>query len=376
MAAIALSRRVSRSLLLLSLFLLVVFLLFLIGQTADVVAAAGRLHPVLGDGVLWGLVFVYVGCGLVPILLLLRLPAPLTPPEHEHSPEFERHLETLADRLAQNPRLPGRTLESRADVEAALKSLDGEADEVISQTAGQVFLTTAVSQNGSLDSLLVLATQARMVWQVAHVYYQRPGPRQLAYLYSNVVTTAFVAGQLEDVDLSEQIGPLVTSSLGTAAGAIPGLQATGGLVANSLFSGAANAFLTLRVGVIAKRYCGALVLPEKGVLRRFAAASAARMLGPIVVAGAKQVTRAVGRYLKRKPLAAARAGTDWMSDTATRASGAASEATAKARDAGANVADRVKDAAGSVGERLSRRKRSEEDESDQGDENEVPTPRR
>ena len=48
---------------------------------------------------------------------------------------------------------------------------------------------------------------------------------------------------------------------------------------NSVFSGAANAFLTLRVGIIAKRYCASLVLAERWAIRRAATVEAARMPG-------------------------------------------------------------------------------------------------
>ncbi|MBS1117466.1 MAG: hypothetical protein H6Q87_1850, partial [candidate division NC10 bacterium] len=45
----------------------------------------------------------------------------------------------------------------------------------------------------------------------------------------------------------------------------------------------------LRVGIIAKRYCGALVLPERRALRRLAVSQAAQMLATIARDGAKRV---------------------------------------------------------------------------------------
>jgi hypothetical protein len=134
--------------------------------------------------------------------------------------------------------------------------------------------------------------QSRMIWQVAHVYYQRPGLRDLVALYGNVAGTALVASQLDDVDLSDQLQPVLSSVLGSLAGAIPGLQATSAILVNSMVAGAANAFLTLRVGVIAKRYCGALVVPDPRALRRAAAAEAAGMLAAITRDGAKRVAQA------------------------------------------------------------------------------------
>jgi hypothetical protein len=242
----------------------------------------------------------------VPIALFLRLPRPLKPPASVDSPEFPRHLAALGRRLQGNPHLAGQPVTSRPEIEAALSTLESRANEVIRSAASRVFLATAVSQNGSLDGLLVLLMQSRMIWQVAYVYYQRPGLRDLAFLYGNVAGTALVASQLDDVDLSEQLQPVLSSVLGSVAGAIPGLQATSAILVNSMVAGAANAFLTLRVGVIAKRYCGALVVPEPRALRRAAATEAAGMLAGITRTGAKRVAQAFWNASKTKAADTAR----------------------------------------------------------------------
>ena len=280
--------------LLLSLFLVAAFVVFLINQTVQVVGLADRLHPALGTGVLWGLLLLYAVCALVPLAMVLRLPKPLRPPASEASPEFADHLRALGLRLQGNALVRGRPLVSREDIEAALRILDERADEIIRGAGAQVFVTTAISQNGSLDGLMVLLAQSRMLWHIARVYYQRPSVRDLAVLYGNVAATAFVATQLDDLDLAEQVQPLLSGVLGSAVGAVPGLHAASTLLLNSVMSGTANAFLTLRVGIIAKRYCGALVLPERRAVRRAAVSQAAQMLGTIARDGAKRV---VGAFL-------------------------------------------------------------------------------
>jgi hypothetical protein len=283
-----------------SLFLVAAFVVFLVNQTAQLVGLADRLHPTLGTAVLWGLLLVYAGCALVPLAMLLRLPKPLRPPASETSPEFPAHLRALGLRLQGNPLLRERALSSREDIEAALRILDGRADEIIRSTASQVFVTTAVSQNGSLDGLMVLFAQSKMLWQIARMYYQRPTARELVLLYGNVTSTAFIAAQLDDLDLAAQVQPLVSGVLGSAAGAVPGLQAASMLLVNSLANGTANAFLALRVGVIAKRYCGALILPERRALRRLAVSQATQMLGTIAREGAKRVAAALWSASKNR----------------------------------------------------------------------------
>ncbi len=92
-----------------------------------------------------------------------------------------------------------------------------------------------------------------MVWEIAFLYYQRPSVRDLLNLYANVASTAFVAGELQDLDLLEQMEPVVTTALGGLVGAVPGMTAFAVLFVNSVTNGGANAFLTLRVGMIARR---------------------------------------------------------------------------------------------------------------------------
>jgi hypothetical protein len=264
-----------------------------INQTAQAVTLADRVHPAFGTAVLWGLLGLYGVCIGVPILLFLRLPKPLAPPPTEESPGFPAHAAALARRLQGNPLLEGRTVSSREEIREALRILDGRADEIIRETGSQTFIGTAVSQNGSLDAVIVLLAQTRMIWRIAHAYWQRPTPRDLVSLYTNVATTAFLAGQLEDLDLSEQVQPLVGAVVGSVGGAVPGLQAASTLLVTSVATGAANAFLVLRVGILARMFCGALILREPRTLRRLAAAQAAQMLGAIVRAGAQRVAAAV-----------------------------------------------------------------------------------
>ncbi len=317
-------KQLAIALALLGVFVLAAFAVFLIGQTAQVVGLAGRAHPALGTAALWGLLVLYLVCGGVPVLLWLRLPKPLTPPEREDAPGFPEHLRALSRRLRGNPRLAGRPLQTREDVLGALKLLDEEANRLIKASASQVFVTTAVSQNGSLDALVVLVAQSRLIWQLAHVYYQRPTLRDFVALYGNVAGTALVSSQLEDLDLTEQIQPIITTVLGSAAGAVPGLQAAAGLVTHSLVTGTANAFLTLRVGLIARSYCAALVLPERRTLRRLAVSQAAQMLGLIV----KECARRVGAA--------------FVTASRSRTNEAAREVGAYVRRAGTALAERLR----------------------------------
>ena len=273
-----------------------------VNQTAQVVALAKQAHPVLGTVTLWVLLGSYAGLIGVPLVIVLRMPRALAPPASDSGPEFEAHLAELGRRLEANPRVPIAlgSLRDRRDVEDALRALEIESNAIVKQMATTVFLTTAVSQSGRLDALLVLMAQSRMIWRIAHLYYQRPSLREMAHLYTNVAATAFVAGELDDLELHQMIQPVVAASLGTMGGAIPGFQVFTTIAVNSLLSGSANAFLTLRVGMIAKAYCGSLVAQPRSKLRRSATAEAARLLSGIVKESGARVRNALWQEVKQK----------------------------------------------------------------------------
>lgn len=275
-----------------AILVIVGFVMFMANQTALLVALADRVSPLLGSIVFWSLVTLYVFCIGVPAFMIATLPSPLRLPAATDGPEYERYIAKLQKRLGLNPHLAARP-SSPAEVSEALTQLDGVADRRIREAASQVFVTTAISQNGSLDALLVLAAQSKLVLEVARIYYQRPTLRDLVTLYANVAGTAFIAAELEDIDLSEQVEPLLTAVVGSGVGAVPGFGAATTLFVSSVTTGTGNAFLTLRVGIITKQYCRALARPERRSVRRLAAVQALGMLGGIARDGAAHVAAAI-----------------------------------------------------------------------------------
>ncbi|MGW8282555.1 MAG: hypothetical protein ACWGON_04560 [Gemmatimonadota bacterium] len=276
-------------------FLAVAFLMFMVNQTVaftDLVSTG--FGPEAGRVALWTLAGLYAMFLLLPAVLLLRLPKPLVPPETDRGREFEAYLDGLRRRLRGNARLAGQPLGSRAEIETALASLSVEADQEIRAASGGVFLATAISQSGRLDAFLVLGALTRIVWRVSHVYWQRPTIRDMGKLYMNVAGTAFVAAELDDVDVATQVEPIISSVVGASVTAVPGFQVAAGVLVNSVLTGTANAFLALRVGVITKRYCCSMTRPQKRSLRHAAAVEAAGMLGGIVAHGTRTLGKAVG----------------------------------------------------------------------------------
>jgi hypothetical protein len=265
-------------------FILIVFAVFLFNQTMQIVQSARAVNPMFGDGVMWALIFLYASLLVAPFVLWFRLPKRILPPASTEGEHYDAFLGEFKKRLVRNPRLRGVCLDSPADIEAALTTLDKHADAVVTEAASAVFLSTAVLQSGRLDVLVVFAAQTRLIWKIAHVYYQRPSLRDFMQLYANVASTAFIAAGIEDIDVDVLVGTI----FGSTVAAIPGMH----LLASSVLSGSANAFLTLRVGMITREYCRCTTQVEKKGLRRAATVKAAKLLGGIVSEGTRKLTRA------------------------------------------------------------------------------------
>ena len=278
------STTIKKIVVLFALFIIIVFVVFVFNQTVQIVQSARAVNAVLGDGVKWGLLFTYFLLLITPLVLWFRVPKRMSPPASAEGTEHERFMVDFRKRLSRNSRLRGLSLDTQGDISAAVQLLDKEAHDAVASAASAVFLSTAVLQSGRLDVLVVLAAQTRLIWQVAHIYYQRPSLRDFVQLYANVASTAFIAAGIEDVD----VDVLVSTVFGSTVAAIPGMH----LLASSVLSGSANAFLTLRVGMITKEYCRCTVQVERQGLRRAATLQAAKLLGSIVREGSIKLSKA------------------------------------------------------------------------------------
>lgn len=292
--------------------LLVVCVTGLLMTAIDQIAGfAGRFHPVAGEIAFWAMMAVVAGAALFALLEYYRLPVALVPPVGSSESEVERYLALLRKRLRANPKFKTQRLESLDEIHAALDSLQIDADNTIRRTAAMVFVSTAAMQNGRLDGLAVLLTQTRMVWQIARLYVQRPSARDLIYLYGNVAGTALFASGLENVDLSDIFAPVTASMAPAVFGAIPGASGVSHFVVRCVSHGAANAFLTLRVGEVARRYCEAMSPTTRQEIRLGATAAAVSHLRRIVTENVTKIFTTISGSVAKRGADAIRGSFKW-----------------------------------------------------------------
>ena len=270
----------------------------LLSQFVQIYQAAYSIHPYLGYFTLCCFLIILTCCFVYPIYSIIRLPRVPLPPEKEDSVEYDRYLAYVAKRLSKNPQLADADIDFTNNLEginASFKVLNDRADEIINNTAKSVCISTAISQYGRLDSLLVLVAQIRMVWQVACVYSTRPQWNELVSLYTNVVMTSLIAGGVEESNIESQIEVLVNASLGHGLAGIPGISGVSAFFVKSLLTGSINGFLTLRTGIIARRYCSALTRIDKKSVRRYAFSEASVMVGGLVLSTSRKIAASIAK---------------------------------------------------------------------------------
>ncbi|HEY8405833.1 MAG TPA: DUF697 domain-containing protein [Acholeplasma sp.] len=116
----------------------------------------------------------------------------------------------------------------------------------IQNHARTVLISTAISQNGRLDFITVIVVNIQMIKDLVVMCGFRPSYKNLAKLVVNVFTTALIAEGLENINLSD----ILPQSTMQMLGEIPLVRP----MISSVLDGISNALLTLRIGIVARKY--------------------------------------------------------------------------------------------------------------------------
>lgn len=121
-----------------------------------------------------------------------------------------------------------------------------EINKIIYKNATTVMISTTISQNGKLDMLTVLSVNMKMIKEIVLKCGFRPSYARLGKLATRIMTTALIADSLEGLDFND-IFPQSTANILSEVPLIKPL-------ASSFINGMSNALLTLRVGVVTRKY--------------------------------------------------------------------------------------------------------------------------
>ncbi len=164
----------------------------------------------------------------------------------------QRDARRLMDNLLKRARIPCKERNAIARItnpspaelaDLYVRVLEPVVDADIKRAAKASFISTAISQAPAFDMLSVAAVNLRLVRSIVTDCGFRPSGPTLWGLYARVMKATLFAGGIEQMDLEEVIALAGGNTLIGASG----------MVLSSAAQGASNAFLTVRVGVIAKK---------------------------------------------------------------------------------------------------------------------------
>ena len=344
-------------------FSLVVFLFHNIFVMSDMVSS---FHPGTGLFLKYSLsLLVLVGLFWLVAAFVIR-PESLIPPVDPTPEQRARYLKKLGHRLRKNKLLKkSGTCQASDSIEKKLSVLNEMANEEIRSTAKKVFLSTAISQNGRLDSLVVFVSTAFLVWKVSHIYNQRPSLREMFSIYTNVVGSSFVSYGIDEIDIKTQINALVEPLMVHAVGHVPIVSSITSSFANAFFHGAVNCILVSRVGLITKNYISIGYDLDNG-LRRSSFQEAVSFARSVFTGSFRELRSALGEVaaapfekLKTKTVKAAKNASGLVGDAcgavadgakagAQRTAGAVSSAGCSVASGAKAAGGRAADACGAV----------------------------
>lgn len=288
--------------------IIVITLIFIINQLIQLYHNLAMIHPWIGTLVILALTLALLYVIFITVRGILRLPKEIELADGAEPEEYASYVELSLVKLKHNPTLKEIAFDWEAishlpedeQIQLAHQELRQLSILEIKEQAQTVFLSTAISQNGALDSLTVLLILTRMVWRLINHYDKRPTLGKILSIYSNVAATILMARGIEDLDLIEaQMEPLITSILGgSLLSMIPGSVSITNLIANSIVEGSINALLTLRVGIITIDYLGTLKDLDNNYVKRSATLEATKMLGSIIKEGSVNVVQVMMKSVK------------------------------------------------------------------------------
>jgi uncharacterized protein DUF697 len=308
-------RKISRILGAIGVFFCLWIVWFAIDLSMGVSALVGKLVPASDPYLLYALLLLLGGAALWVTFSIVFKPGAIIVPDDPTEADLAALRKRLVRRLKRNQlvKREGFDLDTPEGMEAALAALRRESHEDIKSTARFVFLSTAVSRNGKLDSIAVMISLLRLVWRLTKIYGTRPSFREIYYIYMNVAWTAAFAFAIEDFDLTDQVGAIV----GNTVSAIPGAPPITALITAAIMDGSINAYLVIRVGVLTQKYLSLDVKPHQKISKS-TSFTAVKMLTEVSSTAAVPVAKMLMRISHSAAKTSAKKAVDIAATTARK----------------------------------------------------------
>ena len=239
---------------------MILFLLILVSSIIDIGERLAKIHEYVAYG-FYGVSFLLTYILIInPVRIILVSPAFSIEtvmddkPTHRRYQTYKRVSKNLMERDEISQTEKDKLALALNDPEALQLALNEiynstmkkKMNQVIMKHAKTVLISTAISQNGRLDLFTVVVVNIRMIKELVQICGFRPSYKNLAKLTVNVFSTALIAEGLENINLND----ILPTSTANMLGEIPLIKP----VMSSVAQGITNGLLTIRIGVVTRKY--------------------------------------------------------------------------------------------------------------------------
>lgn len=228
------------------------FLYFLVKEFLQLYTYLLGINEVLAIIVIAILFLVVIYFGLIPIIQIFILPADLGPTSiisEAESLRVKRIKKLRGNKFLKENNFDFTSIDSSEDsYNKIVAKLRPECERIRKKYIYQVFYSTAVSQNGFLDAILIFSSAVNLVKEIFLLYHGRVNTKELFVIAKKVYYSVLIGGS-EGIEYAteELFSKLATDT----AKSIPFLDK----IFSSLADGYINAVLLTRISLITENYC-------------------------------------------------------------------------------------------------------------------------
>lgn len=228
------------------------FLYFLVKEFLQLYTYLLGINEVLAIIVIAILFLVVIYFGLIPIIQIFILPADLGPTSiisEAESLRVKRIKKLRGNKFLKENNFDFTSIDSSEDsYNKIVAKLRPECERIRKKYINQVFYSTAVSQNGFLDAILIFSSAVNLVKEIFLLYHGRVNTKELFVIAKKVYYSVLIGGS-EGIEYAteELFSKLATDT----AKSIPFLDK----IFSSLADGYINAVLLTRISLITENYC-------------------------------------------------------------------------------------------------------------------------
>lgn len=247
--------------------MIVIMSIIVFGAIIDIFDFFYKLHPHAGYLSLAIIILLLAILVIRPILIALATPCfTLDVIDNENKKNINRKnyrkLKKVASNLLkqndisdESKKVIVNNIDNRDNLNQVLrevydKEISKKINKIINESATKVLVATAVSQNNKIDSATVILVNIKMIMRIVVVCGYHPTYPQLYKLIAKVFRNAIIAYTLQTTNVDEMIFEGVNKLVKGALSSIPFVSE----VTKSITQGAANSLLTLRIGIITRKY--------------------------------------------------------------------------------------------------------------------------